>query len=222
MPNCIDVSLIQPAARGYPVLAWQSELGQIATIDCVNLHACTGEFTVKDVEKELHRRAPVKIWSGHGAPNGLLMPNGTMRRAQWFATHAKVGLPRLVVIAACYSQAREANTLRSLTEEVSRAGMNVIGYVAEAEDGAACAFNVALVSALAVGASVTAAFDVAMEEIIDTKTAEQVFFVPAAMNGYADVVLQLEALQAGQKQTDARLETVEGGMKAIMKHLGIA
>jgi hypothetical protein len=214
MPNCIDVSLIQPAAKGYPPLAWQSELGQIATLENVRLHACTGEFSTRDVEKELHRRTAVKIWSGHGAPNGLLMPNGLIRRAQWLATHAKVGLPRLVVIAACYSQARDPLTLRSVTEEISRAGMNVIGYIAEAEDASAVAFNVALISALAVGAPVTAAFDVAMEEITGSKSAEQVFYTPAALNGYADVVLRLEALEDGQKRTDKNIEK-------IMTKLGI-
>lgn len=214
MPNCIDVSLIQPAAKGYPLLAWQSELGQIASLENVQLHACTGDFTIRDVEQELHRRTAVKIWSGHGAANGLLMPNGLIRRAQWLATHAKFGLPRLVVIAACYSQAREMGTLRSLTEEVSRAGMNVIGYIAEAEDSAAVAFNVALISALAIGAPVTAAFDVALEEITGSKAAEQVFYIPAAMNGYADVALRLEALEDGQRRTDKNIEK-------IMTHLGI-
>lgn len=227
MPN-IEVSLIQPAAKGYPALAWQSELGQLATIDDAQVYACTGDFGIRDVEKELHRRVAVKIWSGHGAPNGLLMPNGTIKRAQWLATHAKVGLPRLMVIAACYSSARETITLRSVTEEVSRAGMNVVGYIAEAEDSAAVAFNVALISALAVGCSVTAAFDVALEEITGSKTAEQVFYVPAAMNGYSDVVLQLETIKADQKRADERLNALEEGQKridarldAIMQHLGV-
>lgn len=213
MPNCIDVSLLQPATPGYTPLAWQSELGQISAIENVQVHVCTGDFSVRDAEKELHRRTAVKIWSGHGTPNGLLMANGTIRRAQWLATHAKVGLPRLVVLAACYSTARD-NTLRTLAEEVSRAGMNVIGYHAEALDTDVVAFNVALVSALAAGAAVPSAFDVALEEISGTNTAAQVFYIPAAMNGYADVVLRLEALEAGQKRTDGQLD-------AIMSHMGI-
>lgn len=213
MPNCIEVSLIQPATKGYPALAWQSELGQIAALENVQVHACTGDFSTRDVEKELHRRTAVKIWSGHGGPNGLLMPNGLLRQAQWLATHAKAGLPRLVVLAACYTVARDSS-LKSLTEEVSRAGMNVIGYIAEAEDQAVVAFNVALISALGAGAPVTTAFDVALEEIMGTKAAEQVFYVPAAMNGYADVVLRLEALEDGQRRADRDLG-------AIMAHLGI-
>ncbi len=214
MPNCLEVSLFQPACKTAPLLAWQSELGQIATIENVRVHPCTGEFSTRDAEKELHRRTAVKMWSGHGQENGLLMPNGMIKRAQWFATHAKVGLPRLVVLAACFSLARDA-ALRSMAEEVSRAGINVVGYIAEAEDPAAVAFNVALVSALAIGAPVTSAFDVALEEISNTITAGRCFYLPAAMNGYADVVLRLEALEDGQKRTDARLD-------AIMAHLGVA
>lgn len=214
MPNCIEVSLFQPTAKNYPTLAWQSELGQIAMLEGVQLHALTGDFNVRDAEKELHRRTAVKLWSGHGSPNGLLMPNGSTKRAQWFATHAKVGLPRLVVLAACYSVSREPYTLRSLAEEVSRAGMTVIGFNAAADDPAAVAFNVALLAALAIGAPVTAAFDVALEEISETTTAERCFLVPAVLNGYSDVVLRLEALEEGQKRTDAQLG-------AIMAHLGI-
>lgn len=213
MPNCIDVSLLQPAAKGYPVLSWQSELGQIASLENVRVHVCTGEFTARDAEKELHRRTAVKIWSGHGTTNGLLMPNGSLRKGQWLATHAKVGLPRLVVLAACYSAARDSS-LRSLAEEISRAGMNVIGFIAEAEDQAVVSFNVSLISALAIGASVTAAFDVALEEIAETVTAERCFYTPAVMNGYADVALRLEALEDGQRRMDTRLDL-------IMSHLGI-
>ena len=213
MPNCIEVSLFQPATKGYPVLAWQSELGQIAALENIRVHVRTGDFTTRDAEQELHRRTAVKLWSGHGAPNGLLMPNGTVRRGQWLATHAKVGLPRLVVLAACYSAARDSS-LRSLADEISRAGMNVIGYSAEADDATVVAFNVALISALGAGAPVMDAFDVALEEIAETETAKRVFYTPAAMNGYSDVVLRLEVLEEGQKRTDHRLD-------AIMKHMGL-
>ena len=53
----------------------------------------------------------------------------------------------MVVLATCYSVARD-NALRSLAEEVSRAGINVVGFIAEANDPVVVAFNVALVSAL--------------------------------------------------------------------------
>jgi hypothetical protein len=210
---CFDVSWIAPEAKGLPALGWLGELGQLAQIEGVRVHTCTGQFTRQQLAAELRRRARVKLWTGHGTAGGLLAPDGTLIRPKWLATQAKVGLPQVVVLAACASQERD-DELHSMAEEISRAGVNVIGFPAGTEDAAAVAFNVELVRALASGARLGDAFDVALEEIGHTRTARGVFLAGGLMNGYSDVVNRLETLEAGQRE-------LKDGIGLIMEHLGI-
>jgi len=214
MPGCFDITWIAPEVRDLPPLAWLQELGQIGQIEGVVVHPVTGPgVTRQDIARELRQRRRIIIWTGHGKPGGLLLPDATLIRPKWLATQAKTALPQLVVLAACGSQLRD-DDLKSMAEEVSRNGLNVIGFPARTEDRAAVAFNTELVRALVAGATVGSAFDVALEEIGESETAKGVFLTPGLMNGYSDVALRLETLEIGQWE-------LREDVKLIMQHLGV-
>lgn len=214
MPGCFDITWIAPEVRGLAPLAWLTELGQISQIDGVVVHPVTGpSVTRQAIATELRQRRRVIVWTGHGKPGGLLLPDTTLIRPKWLATQAKTALPQLVVLAACGSQLRD-DDLKSMAEEISRNGLNVIGFPAQTEDSAAVAFNTELIRAMVAGSTVGNAFDVALEEISDSQTAQGVFLTPGLMNGYSDVALRLEALEIGQRE-------LHEGLNLIMHHLGI-
>ncbi len=200
MKNELTVTWIAPEVPGLQPLAFLSELGQIAKIDGVGLNIVAGtQITRSDVARALRARCDVLLWSGHGRPGELVLPDGPVR-AKWVAAQARAGVPRLVVLAACGSLLRD-DGLKSMAEEVSRLGLNCVGFPLEANDAAAICFNVELVRAMAAGCAVGAAFDVALDEICNVATAAGVFLVPGLTNGYRDIVLRLEAVEQTGAET---------------------
>lgn len=209
--DCVlDVTLFAPEVEGLPPLAWMREIGQISAIDGVDLKVIGGPDTRKnDVSMALRDRTDVMIWSGHGAPGGLMLAKNQVLRAQWLATQVRCGIPRVLVIASCGSLARDAQ-MKSLAAEVSKAGINAVGFPMAAEDMAAATYNVELIRALRAGASVGTATDVALESIVDDfpDTAQGVFLMAGLTNGYRDIVIRLEAVETGQKMLMERFDMV--------------
>lgn len=212
--DTLRITWIAPEIPGAAPLSWLAEIGDIAAIEGVHLNLVTGpKITRAQVAQALRHRHDLTVWSGHGAPGGLQMPDLGMIAPKWIATQARCGLPRLIVLAACGSQLRD-DQLKSMTEEISRQGLNAVGFPASTEDPAAVLFNVELARALVAGATVGNAFDVALEAISHTATAKGVFLTPGLTNGYRDVVVRMEALEAGQHE-------LRDGVRLIMDHLGI-
>lgn len=147
------------------------------------------------------------------AIEGLLMPDNTMIRPKWLATQAKAALPQVVILAACGSQLRSED-LKSMAEEISRNGLNVVGFSTQTEDRAAVRFNTEFVRALVAGGTVGNAFDVALEEISEFEAAQGVFLTPGLMNGYYDVARRLEDLEVGQQE-------LRNNVRLIMQRLGV-
>lgn len=206
----LKVTLFAPEVEGLPRLAWMSEIGGISAIEGVDLTVVGGPETRRnDVATALRSRADVMIWSSHGTPGGLLIAKNQLLRAQWLATQVHCGIPRLLVIAACGSLARDAH-MKSLAAEVAKAGVNVVGFPLAAEDMAAATYNIELIRALVAGASVGTATDVALESIVDDhpETASGIFLMAGLTNGYRDIVIRLEAVEAGQKQLMERFDLV--------------
>lgn len=206
----LTVTLFAPEVESLPRLAWLAEIGALSAIDGVDVQVVGGPDTRKnDVAAGLRRRADVMIWSGHGEPGGLALGRATVVRPQWLATQVRCGIPRLLVVAACGSLARDEH-MRSLAAEVAKAGINVVGFPLEADDMAAATYNIELIRALRAGASVGTATDVALESIADefAKTAKGVFLMPGLTNGYRDIVVRLEAVECGQRSLLERMDLV--------------
>jgi len=212
--DSLKVTWIAPEVEKLPKLEWISEIGGIGGIEGVNLKVVAGpDVTRTQISHALRQRNDITIWSGHGTPGGLAMPDGSLIRPKWLAVQTRCAVPHVIVLAACGSQLR-GPALQSMVEEVSRQGINGIGFPASTDDAAAIMFTTELVRAFSAGASVGSAFDVAMESVSSTATAEGIFLVPGLTNGYRDVVVRLETLEAGQTE-------LQVGMRMIMDHLGV-
>jgi len=202
------VTWIAPVVDGQTQLAWLSELGRIQKIVNVRVLTLTGnKVYLDDVATILRSPADVVVWSGHGAPGGLLLSDNSLVRTKWLATQvSRNGRVKVMVMAACGSQVRDKN-LRSLTEAICRAGVNVIGFPTQAEDSAAGTFTVEYIRALSVNTSVAQAFDVALEAIADAPTASGVFLTP----GILDIPFSLEN----------RLSNIDETLKGIERMLSV-
>jgi len=205
----IRVTWIAPVAEGLEPLGWLSELGRIAQIPGVAVTTLTGEsIAINDVATVLAFPADILIWSGHGKGGGLVLSDGeALVRPRWLATQiSQSAKPKVTILAACGSQGRD-NGLRSLTETICRSGRNAVGFPANTDDKAASTFIVECVRALSVNASVVAAFDVALESIGDSATANGV----TLMSGIMDVAFDLDdTLRAIQATQDRILGTLGG------------
>lgn len=210
----LNVTWIAPEVQGLEPLQWLAEIGDIGAIDGVDLKIVAGpKVTRSQIAQALRRRHDITVWSGHGMAGGLAMPDGSYIQPKWLAIQSRCGIPRVMILAACGSQLRNEQ-LKSMVEEISRQGINGIGFPAHTEDHAAITFTTELVRAFVAGSNVGMAFDVALESISETETSRGVFLVPGLSNGYRDVVLRLEALESGQ-------EELRVGIGLIMDHMGI-
>jgi hypothetical protein len=206
----LQVTLFAPEISGYPSLAWLREIGGISAIEGVDLTVIGGPDTRRnELAMGLRKRADVMIWSGHGTQGGLLIAGNQLLRAQWLATQVRCGIPRVMVIAACGSIARDTQ-MRSLAAEVAKNGINVVGFPLATEDLAAAIYNTELIRALVAGASVGVATDVALESIVDDhpETAQGIFLMPGLTNGYRDIVMRLEGVETGQHMLMERFDLV--------------
>jgi hypothetical protein len=212
----LSVTLFAPEVEGLPRLAWLAEIGAIGRMEGVELRVSGGpDVQLGEVAEELRRRRDVMIWSGHGQPGALLMPAGKQVRSRWLATQVHCGMPKLLVLAACGSLAKDEH-LKSLAAEVAKVGVNVVGFPTRTDDMAAATYNVELIRAMVAKASVGQATDVALEAIMEMhpETAREVFLIPGLMNGYRDVVIRLEALELGQQMLTERFDL-------MLDHMGI-
>ncbi len=211
----LAVTWIAPEIKALPGLSWLTELGKIQRIQNVKVLTLTGsDITREDVAQTLLKPCDIVIWSGHGSPEGLLLPDNTLIKAKWLAMQLQRGArPRATILAACGSQVKDDN-IRSMTEAVCRVGLNVIGFPAEADDKAAAAFTIEFIRSLSVKAGIVDAFDVAMEEVADTQTAKGIFLMPGIVDSPIDVTGELAGLRklALENQVDIR---------AISERLGI-
>jgi hypothetical protein len=213
----LRVTWIAPEIKTLPTLGWLAELGKIQKIANVKVSTLVGpDIKRDDVALILTIPCDILIWAGHGDPAGLLLPDGTMVRAKWLALQLEQGSrPRSTILAACGSQLRDEN-LRSMTEAVGRAGLNVIGFPVEAEDAAAAAFTVEFVRALSVGSSIASAFDVAMEEISDTVTAKGVFLMPGIVDNPQNLLSILNGMRDSLNDIQGDIAEVSSLIKGHM------
>jgi hypothetical protein len=198
MADKLLVTWIAPTIPDLEPLAWLNELGRIQKIKNVQVATLTGDaISLDDVAATMCEPCDVLVWSGHGQPGGLLLPDHSFIRAAWFAAQA-AGLcrPRVVILAACGSQLRGLD-LSSLTEALCRAGVNSVGFPAEAKDAAAGHFTIEFIRALAVGRPLLTAFDVALDAISGSATAGGVFFMPGFNEQTPRVQESLEDIKAG-------------------------
>lgn len=202
----LKITWIAPVAKDLPALAWLNELERIGQIPGVMVTTRTGDaITINDVALALTIPADVLIWSGHGTSGGLVLSDGALVRPRWLANQISLSTkPKVAILAACGSQGRDT-ALRSLTETICRSGINVVGFPAETADMAASTFIVEYVRAVAINASVVAAFDVALESINESPTAQGVFFTPGAQDIAFDLDDTLKEIMHNQNEMLIRL-----------------
>ena len=211
----LRVTLIAPAGAGQQPLAWLEEIGSIAEMAGVTLRVVAGpDVTRARAARGLHEPADVVIWSGHGAESGLLLSDGSIVNGKWLATQARSAAPRVLVAAACGSaacgSAAADGQLQSIAGAVSRAGINAVGFPLRADDRAAATYNIELIRALAAGADVGTAHEVALDSAVAQHplTAAGITLTPALTDGYRAIMLRLDALEAGQRRLAARLAEI--------------
>jgi hypothetical protein len=203
----LRVTLIAPAGPGLEPLAWLDEIAGIAEMEGVALHVVGGaDVTRARAARGLHQSADVVIWSGHGTQTELLLADGSAVNGKWLATQARCAAPRVLVAATCGSAVADGR-LERITGAVSRAGINAVGFPLRAADPAAAAYNVELIRALAAGADVGTAHEVALESAAaqHPQTAAGITLTPALTNGYRAIMGRLDALEAGQRRLEGRL-----------------
>lgn len=209
----LRITWIAPVSKNLPALAWLNELERIGQIPGVTVSTRTGDaITISDVAGALGIPADILIWSGHGTNGGLVLSDGvTLVRPRWLASQISLSTkPKVAILAACGSQGRDLS-LRSLTETICRNGINVVGFPAEAVDSVASTFIVEYVRAVAINASVVVAFDVALESINESTTAQGVFFTPGAQDVAFDLDLTLREIVGNQDKMLALLGVRKAG-----------
>lgn len=210
----LDICVIAPEAAGCPPLQWGRELGNLADVDGVHL-VWVGGPDVRDaqVAKVLRMRHDVVIWSGHGGPNALYLPNGRVLRGRWIASQVRAGAPRAFVLAACGSGCTAA-TGDNLAWQIAKSGINVIGFPDAMRDEPAIVYNTEFVRALVAGADVGEAHDVALEAIEEGWKEEShgIQLLPGLTNGYRFLIERLNA-------QDDRLSRLESGQSQIVTML---
>lgn len=199
------VTWIAPVVENYPKLALLEELGRIGKIANVVIRTTTGVVLLDDVAAALNSPADVMVWSGHGEPDGLLLTDGRKVKSKWLATQVARGCkPSVAILAACGSQQRDAG-LNSFAAALSREGVNIVGFPAEASDVAAGTFIVEYIRSLAVDASVMTGFDVALESIENEETAHGVFLTPGIRNYPVNLEDDIGQLKVIMERIERRL-----------------
>jgi hypothetical protein len=207
----LRVCVIAPEAPGLPPLRWGRELGGLAEIEGVSLELVAGpDVREANVAQALRKTHEVVIWSGHGKENGLILGNGHVVKGRWVAAQARGGTPRAMVIAACGSGCNDDQN-ESLAWQVSKVGINVIGFPLELEDEAAICYTTEFVRTLIAGSDVGEAHDVAVEAIEHDYpgTSRQIALTPGLTNGYRYIVQRMN-------DQDRRLATLEEGQNRIL------
>lgn len=194
----LRVLLVAPEAPGLPPLAWAGEAGEIAAMDGVELEIAGGpQATLTRVSGRLRGQHELVVWSGHGGANTLALADGVVD-GEWLACQLRQSPPEAALLAACFSAAQDA-ALDSLTETVSRAGINVVGMWVDVADRAALVYTREFVRALLAGAGVATADRVANRMMVAAypAAAGTVHLVPGLLNGYGEIHRRLDRLESG-------------------------
>lgn len=208
---------IYPEVRDLPPLKWMTEIGRLSEIPGVELLLTAGpDVREPQVAQALRGEADLIIYSGHGAENGLLLPNHRVIKGRWLATQMKnkATAPRAIILAACGSGCADENN-ESLTWQIAKAGISTIGMPPLVPDEAAIGYIIEFVRALIAGADIGEAHDVAVESIEDRypEHARTIVLLPGLTNGYRFIIERLNR----QDERMARLEDGQGKILAIIE-----
>lgn len=211
MNDKLRVLLVAPEVRGVPPLAWMNELTQIAAVPGVELEICGGAQAGRAaVAGRLHQWWDCILWSGHGAPGRLLLADGPVG-GDWLACVMRQAPPSVVVLAACFSAARD-QALTSLAETLSQSGITTVGMWVEVADSAAVIYNVEFVRALALSGSVATAHRVAVEQVAweHPAAAGAAFLLPGLVNGYRKIAEELAGIHKRLDDVESKLDRLCG------------
>ena len=206
----MQCTVIGPEAPGLARLGWLDEVSQIGEIPGVELEFLGGrQATLAAVAARLNQAGDVAIWSGHGGPNRLLLPDGAVVDGEWLACQVKPGRLRAMVVAACYSGPHD-ESLQSLVEALSQAGVSAVGMWVALEDRAASVYVVEFVRALAAGANVAVAHRVAgrMMGAQYPAMAGAAFLLPGLVNGYSAIGDRLARVEGRLVGLESKIEWI--------------
>ena len=190
--------------NGHRPLQWLDELNELEEIDALAIESVNGPLaTRRRISATLKRDHDIVIWSGHGAPDRLVLSAGTPVDGHWLATYVKAGAPRIVLVAACMSDAPD-DALDSIANAISIAGVNAVSMSCDIDDAAAKTYVVEFCRAMAANADVAMAHTVATHamDIEEPGSGKIPRLVPGLTNGYRSIMDRLD-------RTDAKLAVVE-------------
>lgn len=210
---------IYPEVRGLEPLKWMTELGRLTEIPGVELKLTIGpEIREQQVAQALRAESDLVIFSGHGKENGLMLPSGRIIKGRWVATQARgqTKAPRAIILASCGSGCADQNN-ESLTWQIAKAGINVVGMPPGVPDEAAICYLVEFVRAVIAGADIGEAHDVAVEAIEDEwpEAARAMVLLPGLTNGYRFIIERLN----GQEQRLASVEQKQERTLELLEQL---
>jgi len=210
---------ICPTPPDLPPLQWAAELGGIEQLPGVEMHSLVGPAAnTMAIGTALALGAEdVVIWSGHGRENGLMTTEGVILSGQWIAMQIKAGAPRIFLVGACFSGSVD-EFLQSITEQVSEAGVNAIGFQAAANDRAAAVYAIEFVRALTADAAPNAAHRLARQECskINKATAASVIFQAGIVNGLSTVLQAIKTLGIEVHRNGDRIVALEEQQAEIL------
>lgn len=211
--STMTVQGIYPEVEGLRPLRWAKNIGRLAEIPGVELRITSGpEVREPQVAQALRAESDLIILFGHGTTNGVMVAQRKVLRGRWIATQAKGKLraPRAMILASCGSGCVDQNN-ESLTWNIAKAGISVIGMPPEVPEDAALCYVVEFVRALVAGADIGEAHDVAIEAIQDLwpDVARTIVLLPGLTNGYRFIIERLN-------DQDTRLARLETGQEQIL------
>lgn len=215
----LTIQGIYPEVPGQKPLRWMTELGRLSEIPAVKLKLTIGpEIREPQVAQALRADSELVILSGHGKENGFLLPSGRVIKGRWIATQAKGRRcpPRAIILASCASGAADENN-ESLTWQIAKAGINVVGMPPDMPDEAAIGYLVEFVRAIIAQADIGEAHDVGVEAIEDQwpAFAREVRLFPGLTNGYRFIIERLN----GQEQRLASVEQKQERTLELLEQL---
>ena len=165
----MKVLFVAPEIEGLPVLNTWKELDQIGDMKGVILESLTGpDVTRGRVANRLSRDYDVVIFAGHGKPGKFIVSDGCLT-AHWLARYIRGASPQIVLLAACHSAGHSFDTLDSLAEEISAAGIPVIAMPTAVDDDAAVVYDIEFMRAFSNGADIKESHTIALGQM-RTKT----------------------------------------------------
>jgi len=222
----MKVLFVAPEVEGLPKLNTWKELDQIGDMDDVWLDSLIGKDVTRSrvANRLLKRDYAVAMFAGHGKPGHFIISDGGLT-AHWLARYIGKANPRVVLLAACHSAGRDFDTLDSLAEEISAAGVPVIAMPTAVNDDAAIIYDVEFMRAFSNGADIEGAHTIALGQMrAKTNPGQMPMYFRGANSNIAGSLGRIEesvdALTDQNTNIVGRVDRILGEQADLAKRMG--